>query len=124
MLVGDSVKTVETIRRSVTIKPDLDTRVRDLVAACIRHNVDIDYTKTLNLFAELGERWLEESTVEERRKLREVWSKYLDYDKFEESVKADWIEMEEFRRWKMAKARKDIGKIIMPETIKNRTGTR
>jgi len=104
------MKGAETIRRSVTIRPDLDTRVRDLIAACTRHNISIDYTSALNLFAELGEKWLEESSRDDRAKLRNIWSKYLDYDKFEEAAKADWIELEEFRQWKQSKGRRDASR--------------
>jgi len=75
------------------------------MGACMRRHLDLDYTAALNLFAELGEKWLESSTKEEREGLREVWSRYLDYDVFEESVKADWVELEEFRRWKQMKNR-------------------
>ena len=95
----------EIIRRSVTIKPELDTTIRDFIAACTRHHVDIDYTSALNLFAELGGKWLEASTKEEREKLRGVWAGHLDYDMFEESIKPDWTELQEFRKWKQAKNR-------------------
>lgn len=103
------MKVEETIRRSITINPDLDLRVRDLQAACTRHRIDLDYTKALNMLAELGERWLEDSTPEIREKSKEVLAKYLDYGKFQDSVMEDWVEMEEFRQWKLAKARREKG---------------
>jgi len=79
------------------------------VAAATRHRINLDYTKALNLLAELGERWLETSKPEDREKYRDVWEKYLDYGEFEESVMDDWVELEEFRQWKLAKARQDSG---------------
>lgn len=94
----------DTIRRSVTIRPELDTRVRDLVAACTRHRINLDYTKAFNLLAELGEHWLETSEESDRGKLRNIWAKYLDYDLFEQSVMDDWVELEEFRKWKQKAA--------------------
>ena len=104
-MVGEKVKGPETIRRSVTIRPELDNRIRDLVAACTRHRINLDYTKALNLLAELGENWLEGSDVEDREKYRDLFQKYLDYDFLEESeVLADWYELEEFRKWKQSKA--------------------
>ena len=104
-MAGEKVKESETIRRSVTIRPELDNRVRDLVAACTRHRINLDYTKALNLLAELGENWLEGSDAEDREKYRDLFQKYLDYGFLEESeVFADWYELEEFRKWKQSKA--------------------
>lgn len=98
----------ETARRSITIRPELNIRIRDFIAACMRHGIDLDYTKALNLFAELGQGWLEESGRNEREKLRETWSRYLDYDKLEASEAIpDWYEYEEFRRWKAARKARD-----------------
>lgn len=94
------MKVTETIRRSVTIRPSVDTRVRDLIAACARYRISMDYTSALNLLAELGENWLENSTRKDRKEAEEIWSRYLDYEKFEKSVVSDWVELEEFRQWK------------------------
>ncbi|HYB75670.1 MAG TPA: hypothetical protein VEC08_01795 [Nitrososphaerales archaeon] len=104
-MAGEEVKGPETIRRSVTIRPELDNRIRDLVAACTRHRINLDYIKALNLLAELGENWLEGSDAEDREKYRDLFQKYLDYDFLKESeVLADWYELEEFRKWKQSKA--------------------
>lgn len=35
------------------IAPALDFGVCDFIAVCIRHGIDFDYTKALNLLAEL-----------------------------------------------------------------------
>lgn len=94
------------VRRSVTVDPQLNERISQLRALCLQHGMDIDYTTALNLLAELGERWLERSSRAERESLREIWDKYLDYDEFEESVIDDWMEFEEFRKWKLLKASK------------------
>ena len=76
------------------------------MAACMRHGIDIDYTAALNLFAELGEKWLDESPRGEREEYRDVWTKFVNYDELEESeALADWRELEEFRRWKLAKVK-------------------
>ena len=94
-------KSQENLRRSVTIDPHLDSRISQLRALCIQHGMDMDYTATLNLLAELGEQWLETSSRVEREKQRQIWSKYLNYDEFEDSVIDDWMEFEEFRKWKL-----------------------
>ncbi|MDG6941297.1 MAG: hypothetical protein JRN34_00015 [Nitrososphaerota archaeon] len=100
----------EQVRRSVTITPELNIRLRDFIAACMRHGIDLDYTKALNLFAELGQNWVEQSSKSERERARETWNAYLDYDKLEASeVVSDWYEYQEFRRWK-ATARKRSGR--------------
>jgi hypothetical protein len=88
----------------VTIGSDLNTRIRQFRSIAGQQGVDLDYTKTLNLFAELGSRWLEGSTESERENRRDVFSKYLDYRKLEDDIISDWKEFEEFRKWK-AKAR-------------------
>ncbi len=98
-------------RRSVTMRPEVDTKVRDMIASATRYKVNLDYTKALNLLAELGGSWLENSSPEERRKSRDVISKYLDYEVFENSVLDEWAELGEFRRWKVAKARRDAAKV-------------
>lgn len=85
----------------MTIQPNLNDRISQLRATCLQHGIDLDYTAALNLLAELGERWLEKSSRLERENQRDVWSKYLDYDKFEELVFDDWEELEEFRKWRL-----------------------
>jgi hypothetical protein len=98
-------------RRSVTVRPELNTRLREFVAACLRAGIDLDYTKALNLFAELGEKWLESSNHSEREKLQNVWAAYVDYQKLEASEALnDWREYDEFRQWKLAKARRIASK--------------
>lgn len=99
----------ETIRRSVTIRPDLDARIKDLVATCIRYGVDLDYTNAFNLLAELGGHWLESSDQPDREKYRLTLEKYVDYPKFEESVMDEWFELGEFRKWKLAKNGQKVG---------------
>lgn len=99
------------IRRSVTIRPELDARIRDFISACTRHHIDVDYTGAFNLFAELGGEWLEASSKENREELRDVWAKYLDYEVFEKSVKSDWVELEEFRKWKRAKIKAGTARV-------------
>lgn len=85
----------------MTVRPELNLRIRDFIAACMRGGIDLDYTKTLNLFAELGQKWLQQSSRSEREKVQEVWNSYLDYGKLEASgVISDWYEYQEFRRWK------------------------
>ena len=85
----------------MTITPELNVRLRDFIAACMRHGIDLDYTKALNLFAELGQNWLGQSSKSERERVREIWASYLDYDKLEASeTVSDWYEYQEFRRWK------------------------
>jgi hypothetical protein len=80
-------------------------RIRDFIAACLRQGIDIDFTKTLNLFAILGAKWLEDSDEESRRQAKEVFSPFLDYQKWESSeALAYFREFEEFRKWKLAKA--------------------
>jgi hypothetical protein len=65
----------------------------------MRNGIDLDYTKALNLFAQLGEKWLEGSKHSEREKIRELWASCLDYEKLESSEALnDWREYEEFRR--------------------------
>lgn len=91
----------EVVRRSVTVNPDLNVRISQLRALCLQKGMDLDYTAALNLLAELGERWLETSTKAEREKYRDIWMKYLDFGKFEKSVISDWMEYEEFRKWKL-----------------------
>ncbi len=89
------------VRRSVTVRPVVDARLRDFLAACMRYGIDIDYTKALNLFAELGIRWLDSSNRQERKEFSDVWKSYLDYEAIESSEAfEDWVEYEEFRRWK------------------------
>jgi len=96
----------ETIRRSVTVRPKLNLRLRDFMAACTRHGIDMDYTTAFNLFAELGARWLEESNREKRQGAKDVFSSYVDYSKLESSeTLAYFREFEEFRQWKKAKER-------------------
>lgn len=95
-------------RRSVTMRPEVDRKVRDLMASATRYKTNLDYTKALNLLAELGGSWLENSNSEERQKFRAVISKYIDYDVFENSVLDEWAEIGEFRRWKDAKARREL----------------
>ena len=91
----------EQTRRSVTIRPELNVQLRDFVAACIRNGIDLDYTKALNLFAELGQRWLEETGPANWGKARQIWDRYLDFEKFDESEAPNyWYEYQEFRRWK------------------------
>jgi len=104
------MKTFEPNRRSITVRPEIDTKVRDMIAAATRYNTSLDYTKAINLLAELGGSWLETSNPDERRRFREVVAKYLDYDVFEKSVLDEWAELGEFRRWKMAKSRLDQAK--------------
>jgi hypothetical protein len=65
--------------------------------------VNLDYTKTMNLFGEVGALWLAESKMGEREKHRDIISKYIDYDKLEEDIIVDWGEFEEFRKWKSKK---------------------
>ncbi len=97
------VQEEEQVRRSVTISPELNLRIRDFIAACMRRGIDLDYTKALNLFAELGQKWVEESGPSDRAKARKIWELYLNYDKLEASeVISDWYEYQEFRRWKAA----------------------
>jgi len=105
------VKNMKMDRRSVTIRPEVDTQVRDMISAATRYRTSLDYTKAINLLAELGGDWLQNSSPDERRKFREVISKYLDYDAFEESILDEWAELGEFRRWKEAKARRDAAKV-------------
>lgn len=99
------------VRRSVTVRHEVDTKVRDMIASTARYKASLDYTKALNLFAELGGSWLENSGPEEMQKFRGVIGKYLDYDVFEKSVLNEWAELGEFRRWKDAKTRRDAAKI-------------
>jgi hypothetical protein len=100
------LKEMETVRRSVTVQPDLNDRIGQLRAMCLQNRINLDYTAALNLLAELGERWLETSTREQRETYRDVWARYMSYDEFENSVIDDWKELEEFRKWKLLKAAK------------------
>ena len=76
----------------------------------MRNGIDLDYTKALNLFAELGAKWVEGSNHTARAKLSDVWASYLDYSKLESSEALnDWREFEEFRRWKLSKVRRSGG---------------
>jgi hypothetical protein len=95
------MKGQDIVRRSVTVNPDLNLRISQLRALCLQNGMDLDYTSALNLLAELGERWLEISTKADREKYREVWSKYVDFDRFERFIISDWKEYEEFRKWKL-----------------------
>lgn len=103
LTLGDEMQLTELnlVRRSVTIDPELNARISQLRALCLQHGMDLDYTTALNLLAELGERWLETSSKSQREGLKQVWDKYLDYEKFENSVIDDWMEFEEFRKWKL-----------------------
>jgi hypothetical protein len=95
------VQQEEQVRRSVAIRPELNVRIRDFIAVCMRYGIDLDYTKVLNLFAELGRNWLEQSSRSERETARNIWDRYLDYNKLEASEAiSDWYEYQEFRRWK------------------------
>lgn len=93
-------------RRSVTVNPELNARIHRFIALAGQHGVNLDYTKAINLFGDLGASWLAESTMSEREKQRDTISRYLDYDKMEEDIMGDWGEFEEFRRWK-AKRKSD-----------------
>lgn len=104
------MKNGESNRRSITVRPEVDERVRDMVSTVMRHGKNFDYTKALNMFAELGGKWLEESSPEERAKLHGVIGKYLDLELFDNSFVNDWAELAEFRRWKKAKAGRDAAK--------------
>ncbi len=68
-----------------------------------QRGVNLDYTKTMNLFGEVGALWLAESRMSEREKHRDIISKYIDYDRLEEDIAVDWGEFEEFRKWKSKK---------------------
>ena len=109
-VIGESMKNGEHSRRSITVRPEVDEQVRDMVSTVMGHGKNFDYTKALNMFAELGGKWLEESSPEERAKLHSVIEKYLDYELFDNSFVNDWAELAEFRRWKKAKADKDSRK--------------
>jgi len=104
----EKVKEASAGRRSVTMRPEVDTKVRDLMASATRYKANLDYTKGLNLLAELGGGWLEKSDPEERKKFRDVISKYINYDVFENSVLDEWAELGEFRLWKAKKARREM----------------
>ena len=104
------MKKTRADRRSVVVKPEVDARVRDMIAAATRYRLNLDYTKALNLLAELGGKWLEDSSPEGRKKFSDVIGKYLDFDVFEKSVVDEWAELGEFRRWKKAKASLDAAK--------------
>jgi hypothetical protein len=105
---GEKVKETSADRRSVTMRPEVDMKVRDMMASSTRYKATLDYTKALNLLAELGAGWLENSNPEERKRFRDVISKYIDYDVFENSVLDEWAELGEFRLWKAKKARREI----------------
>jgi hypothetical protein len=87
--------------KTLTVDKDLDRRLNQLLDACSRNGISLDYSKGMNLLVELGERWLEKNTLLQRESQRDVWAKYIDYDKFERSVVDDWIKLEEFRKWKL-----------------------
>lgn len=97
-------------RRTITVRPEVDERVRDMVSTVMRHGKNFDYTKAFNMFAELGGKWLEESGPEERAKFSDVIGKYLDYSLFDNSFVNDWEELAEFRRWKKVKAERGSSK--------------
>jgi hypothetical protein len=106
--IGEKVKEIGAGRRSVTVRPEVDTRVRDMMASATRYKANLDYTKALNLLAELGGIWLESSNPEERERRRDVINKYIDFNVFERSVLDEWAELGEFRRWKAVKARREL----------------
>ena len=94
-------------RRSITIRPEIDTRVRDMVSTAMSHGVNFDYTKALIMLAEIGGKWLEVSGPDERKKFNDVIAKYFDLELFDNEFVNDWAEREEFRRWKKVKADRD-----------------
>ena len=117
---GEEMERAETTRRSVTVRPELNARLREFVAACMRSGIDFDYTKAMNLFAELGNRWLRNSNRSEREKARDLLASYLDYEKLESSEALnDWREYEEFRRWKIAKAHRSADRTSIAVKVKS-----
>jgi len=97
------------IRKFIELVPEVDRRIADLVSSCSRFGIEMDYSRSLNLFAELGVRWLEESNRDERKAYGDIFEKHLDFDRFERSgAKGYFFEYGEWHQWKEA-ARRRIG---------------
>ena len=81
----------QAVRRSITVNSDLNARIHQFMALAGQCGVNLDYTKTMNLFGEVGALWLAESKMSERGEApATIISKYIDYDKLEEDIIVDW----------------------------------
>lgn len=87
-------------RRTIVVESNLDLRIKELLQAAHRNGVNLEYNTAVNLFAELGEKWLGEAKLGEQDAQYQILSKYLDLDTFKASIKNDWLELEEFRNLK------------------------
>ena len=67
----------DTIRRSITVEPELLRRINEFRAKLLNENIELDFTKAINLFALIGlDAWQIHNPKIDAKKM-ELYMKYI-----------------------------------------------
>ena len=85
----------DTIRRSITVEPELLIRINEFRSKLLSENIELDFTKSINMFALVGiEAWHSKNSITVDTKKMELYFKYTG-ESMSESIMLELLQTSE-----------------------------